>query len=492
MSAIPGLGSIPGLNLSALDPLAPAAPTSRTVTLGPQSEWRFHTPFIATPPLTLKLLTGTAEIFGTELAPATTYTFRGTNAALFTWHGCQIEVAGEGETEAGRVVGVEETVGMNVAAHVHFNLEDMRNEGRSPRVLVVGGSNTGKSSLVKILTAYAVKQSRTPVIVNLDPREGMLSVPGSLSAAAVGSMLDVEEGWGSSPVSGPTISQVKMPLVYQYGCSTPEENPGVWKALSSRLAGAVKRRGEEDEGVKKSGVIIDTPGSIANGQAGGYELIQHVISEFNVDVLLVIGDEALHEELTKHVDPSIITVSVDKSSGVVDRDEGYMQELRQNQIREYFFGFGAVNLAPHTLLVEYSHLSIYKIVPAATAAAVGVAPAEKPSTGLPGLAEEDEDDDYEPSFSLPTSAPQSGSSQPALEKVLPSNQMQNSLLAITFENPNAPLDQIQESAVMGYVYVAEVDEAKRRVKVLSPAGGAVPRNAMVWGSWPESVVSLVS
>jgi polyribonucleotide 5'-hydroxyl-kinase len=211
-----------------------------------------------------------------------------------------------------------------------------------------------------------------------------------------------------------------------------------------------------------------------------------------VDVLLVLGSEQLYKDLKTQVGDAVTTVKLEKSTGCVDRDESYMQELRQNQIREYFFGYGAINLAPHTILAEISSLAIYQIISGHSSEEAST------STGLPGLTipanDDDEDDFYEPSATISPPIQSSTSSHPSkiLEKVTPSNQMQNSLLAVTFANPNASLEQIAESAVMGYVYVAEVDEAKRKVKLLSPVGGAVPRNSMLWGGWPESVVSLVS
>jgi hypothetical protein len=42
-----------------------------------------------------------------------------------------------------------------------------------------------------------------------------------------------------------------------------------------------------------------------------------------------------------------------------------------------------------------------------------------------------------------------------------------------------------------YVYVADVDEVKKKVKLLSPQPGGIPANAMVRGKWPEDVPGLV-
>lgn len=77
------------------------------------------------------------------------------------------------------------------------------------------------------------------------------------------------------------------------------------------------------------------------------------------------------------------------------------------------------------------------------------------------------------------------------EKVRPSSGMQNCLLAVTHADPNADQETIRDSSIMGYVYVAEVDEAKGKVRLLAPVSGRVPPRAIVWGSWPEAVADLV-
>ena len=172
-------------------------------------------------------------------------------------------------------------------ANLHFALEMLRDKSvasnsveMGPRVLVVGAENSGKTALVKTLTSYAVKSGRQPMVINLDPRQGLLSVPGSFSAAAFSSIVDIEEGWGSSPISGPSPIPVKMPLVYHYGLKDPEEGR-LFKPLVTRMALAVTSRLEEDRASKQAGFIIDSPGTISAGKAGVYENIEHIVSEFS-------------------------------------------------------------------------------------------------------------------------------------------------------------------------------------------------------------------
>lgn len=168
--------------------------------------------------------------------------------------------------------------------NTHFALEKLRDQasqsGReAPRVLVVGPSNAGKTSLVKLLTAYAIRMGRQPLVVNTDSREGMLSIPGSLTAIPFASIIDVEEGWGSSPTSGPSPVPVKLPLCYYYGLPSPEDNTKLFKPVLTRLALASTSRLADDPAIRETGMIIDTPGVISQGK-GGYEIISHIVSEF--------------------------------------------------------------------------------------------------------------------------------------------------------------------------------------------------------------------
>lgn len=227
----------------------------------------------------LQVLSGTAELFGTELAISHTYTFRRAKAAIFTWHGCRLEVTGSCEEYT-----AEETQ-MSQYANTHFALENLRKEAQQrgregPRVLVVGPNNAGKTSLVKLLTAYALRQGGQPMVINTDSREAMLSIPGTLTATPFASIIDVEQGWGSSPTSTSSPVPVKLPLCYYYGLESPEDNTKLYRPIISRLALAATSRLADDPDIKQTGMIIDTPGIISQGKEG-YELISHIVSEFS-------------------------------------------------------------------------------------------------------------------------------------------------------------------------------------------------------------------
>lgn len=69
--------------------------------------------------------------------------------------------------------------------------------------------------------------------------------------------------------------------------------------------------------------------------------------------------------------------------------------------------------------------------------------------------------------------------------------LESAVLAIVQAEPHDTQEGIRDAAVIGFVYVAEVDERKRKVRVLSPLSGRLPRKAMVLGLWPENGGDLV-
>ena len=100
-----------------------------------------------------------------------TYSFVGTKAAIFTYHGANISVRG-----SPAVSYVAGETPMLSYANLHFALEKLRQnaedtQSKGPRVLILGSENAGKTSLAKVLTSYSVRQGRTPILVGLDPKQ---------------------------------------------------------------------------------------------------------------------------------------------------------------------------------------------------------------------------------------------------------------------------------------------------------------------------------
>jgi polyribonucleotide 5'-hydroxyl-kinase len=154
-------------------------------------------------------------------------------------------------------------------------------------------------------------------------------------------------------------------------------------------------------------------------------------------------------------------------------------------VRAYFFGRAALytpsgppsgltplasslaaSLSPHTLFVPASALALYRPARPDEDAAV-------PLALLPGDADLD----------ARAAAAAAAKSAP-LEKVAmepPPGELQGAVLAVMQAAPGTSVAEVASSSVMGFLYVAEVDAERGRLRVLSPMGGKVPWKAMVWG-----------
>ncbi|KAA8895089.1 Pre-mRNA cleavage complex II protein Clp1-domain-containing protein [Sphaerosporella brunnea] len=454
--------SVPGL-LPGLQQLSEAVETpSETIQeLQAGREWRFEVAFGST--IEIKVTRGTAEIFGTELPVGNKFSFTGIKSAIYTWTGCTLEITGTPSVEY-----TSEETPMNMYANAHFALEKLRGKAaesptaQGPRAMIIGPHDAGKTSLLKILTGYAVRQGRRPVVVNLDPREGMLSLPGTLTAVSFSTIMDVEEGFGTSPTSGPSPVPAKLPLVYYYGVENPEGNEKLYKSLVSRLALAVSSKLSEDDYSRTSGCIIDTSGFIA--QSSGYDMIQHIVAEFSVDTLLVLGSERLYSDMCRRFEDRpqnpVTVVKLQKSGGCVDREESFMKQSRETAIREYFFGEPKRTLSPYTMSVVFDDLKVWRVGQASN---VG-------SELLPAGEE---------------------LKQPLYITTEPSVLLQHSIMAVVNANLDDSEEALAESTVMGFVYVASVDDQKRYMKILAPVSGRLPPKPLIVSSYPEPTFSLV-
>ncbi|XP_048433879.1 protein CLP1 homolog [Pyrus x bretschneideri] len=207
----------------------------RQVKLDRESELRIEVGYDA--PLKLRLLSGTAEIFGTELPPYFWLTFPPRlKFAVFTWNGATIEMEGSTETK----YTVDETPNISYV-NVHAILEERRHRAKplppddpnsqGPRVIVVGPTDSGKSTLSKMLLSWAAKKGWKPTFVDLDIGQGAITIPGCIAATPIEMPIDAVEG-----------IPLDIPLVYFYGHTTPSNNVDLYKVLVKELAQVVERQ----------------------------------------------------------------------------------------------------------------------------------------------------------------------------------------------------------------------------------------------------------
>ncbi|KAL2267164.1 hypothetical protein VTJ83DRAFT_4441 [Remersonia thermophila] len=493
--SIPGLGQI-------APPQPTTASATRTITLRPFWEYRFEvsrrsgpttssatasslanpaastSAAASTNATTIRLTTGKAERDGTELALNHTYAFpRGTRARILTYTGATLEVAGElpASERVAEYARPEDSPEVQVL-NLHFALQEQRKKARErrsaggrpdpppgPRVLICGGPDAGKTTVARTLTGLATRAGGQPLVASLDPRDGMLALPGTVGAAVFGTVMDVEDpagGFGvrGTPSSGPSAVPVKLPNVYYFGRERVEEDVPFWRTLAGRLGGVARAKLAADSAVGETGLVVDTPpASVAKGDV---EMLRHAMTEFAANIVVVVGSPDVHAALqrawgsnkTLYGEP-VTFLHLDKSDGVVPRDYEFAKFTREAAIKEYFFGDAKRTLSPFTQSVGFDDLAIFKTP-------------------------DDAQGDYD-------------NGPAGLERAEISAEMSHWTLAVMNAAVSDPPETIRQAPVMGFVAVADVDEDRRRLKVLSPVSGRLGNRPLVWARWPEPYINLL-
>ncbi|XP_067649529.1 polyribonucleotide 5'-hydroxyl-kinase Clp1-like [Haliotis asinina] len=376
----------------------------------------------------LELCNGMAEVFGTELAKNKRYVFQaGSKVAVFTWHGCTIKLSGKTE-----VAYVSKETPMVMYVNTHAALEQMREKAdaensRGPRVLVVGPTDVGKSTLCRLLCNYAVRLGRAPVLADLDVGQNQIGIPGTIGAIVVERPADVEEGFSEA-----------APLCFHFGHKSPSENITLFNLLVSRLADVINLRCESSNKANISGVIINTGGWI---RGGGYESIKQAAGAFEVDAVIVLDQERLYNEMKRDMPEFVKVILLPKSGGVVERSTHVRAESRDAKVREYFYGIKNT-LYPHTFEVKFADVKIFKI-------------------GAPPL----------PESCLPLGM-KAQDNKTKLVPLLPSNNILHHVLSI---NSSTTIDQSMiEANTLGFIVVTSVNMEKGTFNVLSPGAPPLP------------------
>lgn len=386
--------------------------------------------------VTLELKSGTAEIFGTELVKNKKFNFsNGEKVAVFTWHGCTLELVGKPE-----VAYVAKETPMVFYANIHAALEQMRQKAekdntKGPVVLVAGPADVGKTTLCRILLNYAVRLNRRPVFVDLDMELSSISIPGTIAALPVERVADVEEGFSST-----------APLVFHYGHTSPADNIILYNTLVSRIAKIVATRAVE--GNRRAGVsgsVINTCGWI---KGEGYQSLKHAAQTFEADVILVIDQERLFNELVRDMPKSVTVVFVPKSGGVVERSQQARAEARDSRIRQYFYGL-KTHLYPHSFDVKFSDIKVYKI-------------------GAPSL----------PDSCMPLGM-KAEDNRTKLVPVQNGPNLVHHILSISFAETVE--DDVITNNVAGFICVTNVDVERQTLTVLSPQPRPLPKTIYLIG-----------
>ncbi|OXU29539.1 hypothetical protein TSAR_013243, partial [Trichomalopsis sarcophagae] len=392
--------------------------------------------------LIVVLKEGTAEVFGAELTIGLKYEFmRG--GAVFTWKGCTVEVFGQ----ANECYVFKATEPMLMYLNCHMMLEDMRRraeveERRGPILMVAGPSNSGRSTLCRILLNYAVRLGRKPVFVNLDVGQGHIGIPGTIGALLVGRPSNVVDGFSQ-----------EAPLVFHFGHLVPDSNWDLYNQLVSSLSEACIKRLDANKKINKAtGIIINTCGFIEDE---GYKSVLRTARAFKVNAILAL-DDRLYSKLYKDLPKVSKVLRLRKSGGVGVRTPAQRTKEVEESVMEYFYGtrtsritndefykLRTLPLYPHSFEMKWSELKIYKFVCIDT----------PPLSCLP----------YGTTIKKKSTI---------LASINPGPDILHHIFSVSFVD--SPEDNIMQANVAGFVCVTGVDVEHQTLTILSPQPRLLP------------------
>ncbi|KAH8384634.1 hypothetical protein KR093_003772 [Drosophila rubida] len=384
------------------------------------------------------LLSGFAELFGTELVKKKKYEFGvGAKVAIFTYQGCVLLVSGKMD-----VCYTSKETPMVQYVNCHAALEQFRNEaeerdGRGPVVLVVGPMDVGKSTLCRILLNYAVRVGRRPLYADLDVGQGAISISGNIATILIERPASIEEGFAKT-----------APLVYHFGHKSPGENSVLYNAVVSKMADVTLQSMDANKRTKSSGIIVNTCGWV---KGSGYKHLLHSARAYRARAIFVLDQERLYNDLLRDVPPNVHVVLLPKSGGVVERSKGLRHESREQRIKEYFYGNVRTPFYPFSFEVKFQDLRLFKI---------GAPPL--PDSCMPiGMKAED--------------------NKTKVVAVTPTQALLHHILTLSFAESND--DDVIGTNIAGFCCVTDVDMERQSVMLLSPQPRPLPPNSILL--WSE-------
>jgi polyribonucleotide 5'-hydroxyl-kinase len=277
-----------------------------TFTLAAHEEFRLEVSHEKT--AIVKVVSGSAEMSGVELVVDCVYSFSGSKLWVFTFFGCVLECSGADVAYVGKETSVPRWLRICSGT-----------DGR--RVLVVGPQDAGKSSLCRTLCNWKAKlcvsnKGDPALLVDVDPNHAM--VPGTITAEVVARPMAPAENHQPPHNATP-------PLAFYYGDMSPLVNIRLYNRLLQTLADHLNTRLHQQANASQTDekapnttqlgtMIIDTPYQFS--EPAGFELLEHAIQCFKVDVIVVIGHERLYSDLSQRYSNSMTILKLFKAGGV--------------------------------------------------------------------------------------------------------------------------------------------------------------------------------
>ncbi|CAI5990620.1 unnamed protein product [Closterium sp. NIES-65] len=350
-----------------------------------------------------------------------------------------------------------------------------------PRVLLVGPTDSGKSTLARMLLCWAARQQWHPTYVDLDVAHSSVTVPGAVAATPVEAPLEA---------SAKTVEEA--PLVLFYGHTNPRllgvlaQGP-LFHAVGWAAAGIIANSMGWVDGagyqvcVDGAGyqvcadgagyqVCADGAGYQVCADGAGYQLLLHSIDALRANVVLVLGQERLYSMLSEHYRSKAAAAAADGTpaghaaavevvklvrSGGAVSRPSKFRQRLRQAVIKAYFYGPERQFSPHSSTASWSEYTVLR---------VGGGP-QAPQSALPIGA-----------------ARVSDPLRTAL--VVLSRELEHHVLAVSHAKEEK--DAVTGS-IAGFICITQVDIAKGKIMFIAPSPGPLPGKILLFGSltWVE-------
>ncbi|KAJ3360216.1 Cleavage polyadenylation factor subunit clp1 [Allomyces javanicus] len=515
----------------------------QTVEVAPGHELRLAVPFGQA--LTIQCVAGYAEIAGFELADKIPYELSGFTGAVYSHHGCKLNVSALRPLKTGpgapkldadappMPLHVVRDCNVTALANLNLRLDKLRSHAAKsvgqgatadvgPRIMVVGPRDSGKTTIVKTLANYAVKGDWTPLFVDLNPENPSVSISGTMAAMPVTHPLDPTSGQSLSSPATVAAGIAAHPLIFWYGYDQLVPATGAvgdhaafhYLSVARQVARAVARKCELDTNVRTAGCLIDTPGGLDADRV--VELVRifnatHVLVTGDADLLVALDQLAATDQLLVRPSPlaplpTRVTVQAfPRVPGAHARDAQTLKYAHIHRIREYFYGSptasrGLGGLTPHNIAIPPTTMTVVRVdveggeEMKTTGAEATQSDGEKEAINDPMDVAHVEGAAVAPQGAT-VAQPDSATADAPRERklklvpVTDGNLLVHSVLALSSvaDSERGDADAMATRNVMGFVYVSDFNEKTKKLSMLIPFPGRLPKKNFLLGNikWIE-------
>jgi polynucleotide 5'-hydroxyl-kinase GRC3/NOL9 len=260
-------------------------------------------------PGTVRTVSGTANCLGMPLKIGDNFVVRAGRTKI---------VVATDETELeltiGQAGGVDEVDSPTIPSEWTDYVRKVVEKDQSSRIMVLGGLDTGKNTLITYVTNLLIKDGVKVALMDADMGQGEIGPPTTMSVATI-----------SEPIS--ELLEMDPDSLFFVGSTSPMH------LVSKVLEGTSKLMAFVNENAKDATLLVNMPGWIT-GPAAGY-FIQQMASRTDTTNLAILQRENEVESVLGELPKRMQVTRLPVSSHAMPRSKEERKFLRETSYRKY-------------------------------------------------------------------------------------------------------------------------------------------------------------